>query len=92
MGNDHVPFVCAGIPGITVNRGGGHTAFMHTPEDALDLISEKPLEEIGRLLDTFIYRTAASGHVWPFERQVPEKPQKDLGKIMEKLIALIEND
>ena len=23
VGNDHVPFVCAGIPAITVNREGG---------------------------------------------------------------------
>jgi Zn-dependent M28 family amino/carboxypeptidase len=92
MGNDHVPFVCAGIPGITVNREGGHTAYMHTPEDALAQIDAEHLGQIGWLMDVFLKRTTTEAHVWPFERNVPENQRKDFEGVLKKFVSLIEEN
>ncbi len=65
---------------------------MHTPNDSMDLTSERPLEVIGRLLDTFLSRTAAGAQVWPFEREVLEKSKEELEEIMKAFVPLIEGN
>lgn len=92
IGNDHIPLACAGVPSITFNRDGGSVAYIHTPEDAMAQIDGGHLEEVGRFVDIFLWRTMAGAQVWPFERQVPEKSKKELEKILKGLLPHAEEN
>jgi aminopeptidase YwaD len=71
-GSDHISFANVGIPSVGFARGGTGTHYMHTIRDAIDLINVGQLQVIGNLVDVFILRTAAQGHIWPFERSLPD--------------------
>ncbi len=70
-GSDHLSFANVGVPGVSFQREGVGTHYMHTAGDTIDLIDPRQLKAIGDLQDVLISRTAAQGYVWPFERSVP---------------------
>lgn len=76
-GSDNLPFAAAGVPAIALHRAGPATAYMHGPEDAIDLIDPARLQEVGCYLDTFLQRAVAGAQAFPFERTVPDKQRKE---------------
>ena len=70
-GSDNISFASEGVPALSFARLGVATQYMHTVRDTIDLISVEQLESVGKLLETFIRRTAAEGYLFPFKRQVP---------------------
>jgi aminopeptidase YwaD len=92
-GSDNICFGWAGVPAVSFARAGVGTHYMHTPEDAIDLIDSGQLEIIGNLLDVFITRTAAEGLVWPFDRGAGVwKEDPRIKKSMDAVIRLIGED
>jgi aminopeptidase YwaD len=91
IGNDHLPFARAGIPGITVNRDGGACSYLHNPEDSIEHIDARTLEQVGNFMDVFLTRTAAQARVWPFERQVPKKMREEIDEMIQKFVPLLED-
>jgi aminopeptidase YwaD len=71
-GSDDLSFANVGVPSVGFAREGTGTQYMHTIRDAIDLIDVGQLQVVGNLVDVFISRTAAQGHIWPFERKLPE--------------------
>jgi aminopeptidase YwaD len=91
IGNDHLPFAGAGIPAITVNRDGGAVSYLHNPEDCIEHVDARTLEQVGNFMDVFLTRTAAQALVWPFERQVPEKTRQEIDKMIKSFVPLVED-
>lgn len=80
--SDHLPFACVGVPNVSLVREGPPLAYIHTSDDTIDLIDVAQLEQIGTFVDTFLMRTAAGAHAWPFERQIPEGLAQEVEKMM----------
>ena len=71
-GSDHLSFANVGVPGVSFQREGVGTHYMHTAGDSIDLIDPRQLALVGGVVETLINRTAAQGYVWPFERTLPD--------------------
>jgi hypothetical protein len=84
-GSDHEPFAWMGIPAIDFSRIGPSMQYIHTREDTLDLIRPERLQDIGKVIDTFLNRNAASAETWPFERTIQDKLAKMVSEKFEKV-------
>lgn len=73
-GSDSNSFAWKGVPAMTLNRDGFG---MHTRHDTVALISAWSLERSSCLLGMTAERLA-NAEVFPFEREVPEKFQREL--------------
>jgi hypothetical protein len=84
-GTDSIPFANAGVPTISYASvgGGAGTQLMHTPADNLEILDIDHLQRSGDYIDTFLRRSVAEAHAWPFKREVPEKQKKDIEKAEE---------
>lgn len=88
-GSDGDPASLAGIPSLTFARMGPAFAYIHTDQDTLDLIHPQHLQQVGKLIDVFLTRTAAQAYSWPFERIVPERQMKMLQDRMKQWLGAI---
>lgn len=59
-GSDHEPFLTRGIPAIDFTVGVNNSP-IHTPQDEIQLVSKKSLDECGRLVDALLQKYQTKG-------------------------------
>jgi len=81
IGSDSTPFAARDIPAITFARGGhSGLSFGHTPDDRIEFVSPKELENLASFVYRFV-RRAADSEWLPFERKLPDELRKELEKL-----------
>lgn len=80
---DCIPLGYEGIPSVTFSRGGGATAYLHTPGDTIEHIDADHLALLGDIVLEFTERVTNAGK-FPFDKEIPEKIKKDIRDYMER--------
>ena len=83
-GSDHLPFVVAGIPAASFVREGPALDYIHTSDDTLDLIELSELGRFGNYLMDLIKMIASESTIFPINRTIPFKQEKEIIKFTRK--------
>lgn len=78
--SDGTSFSSIGIPNVTFGRSSGSDILMHTVEDTVRWLSPTVLKVQGEFVERFLTRYVTEAAAFPFEKEIPEKQQKEIEK------------
>lgn len=79
----------AGIPSVSFARGGGTTAYLHTPLDEISLLDAEALGMQGKFIETWLERYVTQAVSFPFERTIPDDQKKKIREYFTERLGLV---
>ncbi len=85
MSSDGTSLAAVGVPAVQFARGGGPSAYLHSPLDEIKHLSPGGLAAAGEFAELYLRRYVTAGGAFPFPREIPEDQMKDVKEYFKRL-------